>query len=183
MGAPYAIDEAGYAHGVQWIPSPNFDERPDGAQIELLVIHAISLPPGVFGGNDVAALFTNCLDPAAHPYYCAIAGMRVSAHFFVDRSGRVTQFVPCGKRAWHAGVSAWRGRERCNDYSIGIELEGCDEQPFEAAQYAALTGLTQALRRRYPVVDVVGHSDVAPGRKTDPGPFFDWARYRRLAGI
>jgi N-acetyl-anhydromuramoyl-L-alanine amidase len=183
MSAEYRIDGEGMADGVCWTASPNFDDRPDGTAIDLIVVHAISLPPAVFGGPGVIALFTNKLDPDAHPYYRDIAGLRVSAHFFVRRDGEVVQFVACAKRAWHAGASCWRGRERCNDFSIGIELEGCDEQPFEAAQYDALAGLTRAVQRRYPIADVVGHSDIAPGRKTDPGPFFDWSRYRKVAGV
>ncbi len=183
MSGSYRIDDAGLADAAIWIPSPNWDDRPDGADIELLVVHAISLPPGEFGGTCVAGLFTNCLDPAGHPYFRDIAHLRVSAHFFIDRAGALHQFVPCAKRAWHAGPSSWRGRERCNDFSIGIELEGCDDLPFEDTQYQALAALTRALRARYPIADIVGHSDIAPGRKTDPGPFFDWPRYRKLAGI
>jgi AmpD protein len=183
MGAEFRINEEGVADGACWTASPNFDERPDGAAIDLVVVHAISLPPAEFGGPGVIELFTNALDPAAHPYYREIAGLRVSAHFFVRRDGEVMQFVACAKRAWHAGASCWRGRERCNDFSIGIELEGCDDQPFENAQYVALGSLTGAVRRRYPIADVVGHSDIAPGRKTDPGPFFDWPRYRALVGM
>lgn len=183
MASRYRIDDAGMAEGACWTPSPNWDERPPDAAIELIVVHAISLPPGCFGGRGVADLFTNCLDPQAHPYYREIAGLRVSAHFFVDRQGALTQFVSCRGRAWHAGASSWRGRERCNDFSVGIELEGCDERPFEEAQYEALAALTQALQARYPIAAAVGHSDIAPGRKTDPGPFFDWPRYRQLARI
>lgn len=183
MRPEYRIDESGIADAACWLPSPNWDERPVGTDIELLVIHSISLPPGCFGGSAVGELFTNCLDPETHPYYRDIAGLRVSAHFFVRRDGAVIQFVSCAKRAWHAGFSLWRGRERCNDFSVGIELEGCDELPFEEAQYGAVAGLTRALRARYPIADVVGHSDIAPGRKTDPGPFFDWQRYRELSGL
>ncbi len=142
------------------------------------MIHAISLPPGQFGGPGIEQLFTNRLDPAAHPYYREVAGLRVSSHFLVRRDGSLVQFVACGRRAWHAGVSVWQGRERCNDFSIGVELEGTDEQAFEDAQYTRLVALTQALRGRYPVTDLAGHADIAPGRKTDPGPYFDWARYR-----
>jgi AmpD protein len=142
------------------------------------VIHGISLPPGVFGGPGIEQLFTNRLDPREHPYYAALAGLRVSSHFVIRRDGALVQFVPCGKRAWHAGVSAWRGRECCNDFSIGVELEGADDQPYEAAQYGRLGALTRALTARYPIADIVGHSDIAPGRKTDPGPHFDWPRYR-----
>lgn len=160
------------------VASPNHDARPSGVAIDLLVIHAISLPPGSFGGPGIEQLFTNRLDPAAHPYYREVAALRVSSHFLIRRDGSLVQFVPCGRRAWHAGVSVWRGRERCNDFSIGVELEGTDEQPFEDAQYTRLAALTQALRSRYPVTDIAGHADIAPGRKTDPGPYFDWARYR-----
>ena len=160
------------------VASPNHDARPRGATLDLLVIHSISLPPGEFGGPGIEQLFTNRLDPGAHPYFRAIAGLRVSAHFLIRRDGALIQFVACGKRAWHAGVSAWRGRERCNDFSIGVELEGADDRAFEDAQYAQLVTLTRALRARYPIADIAGHADIAPGRKTDPGPRFDWAHYR-----
>ena len=143
-------------------------------------MHAISLPPGEFGGSGIESLFLNRLDPAAHPYYAGIAHLRVAAHFLIRRDGELLQFVPCGKRAWHAGESSWRGRPRCNDYSIGIELEGTDEVAFEDAQYAVLADLARALRGAYPIADIAGHSDVAPGRKTDPGPCFDWPRFRAL---
>jgi AmpD protein len=162
------------------VPSPNCDARPAGCAINLLVIHHISLPPGVFGGTGIFELFTNRLDPAAHPYYATVAGMKVSAHFLIRRDGELYQFVPCGERAWHVGESSWRGRTQCNDFSIGIELEGTGEAPFTDAQYRELARLTHALRARYPIRGIVGHSDVAPGRKTDPGPCFDWARYRAL---
>lgn len=176
------IDGQGLLAGGEYIPSPNFDDRPPGS-IELLVIHNISLPPDEFGGDGVERLFTNTLDAEAHPYYRAIAGLKVSAHFFIRRDGRLVQFVPCAKRAWHAGVSSWQGRERCNDFSIGIELEGCDTRPFTDEQYEALHSLTMALRAAYPLRGIAGHSDIAPGRKTDPGPHFDWLRYlRRLCG-
>ena len=168
----------GVAAGVRQVASPNCDARPDGARVSLVVIHAISLPPGQFGGDAVERLFTNSLPADGHPYYRDIHALRLSAHFFIDRQGSLTQFVPCGLRAWHAGVSTWRGCERCNDFSIGIELEGCDEQAFAEAQYLALSALLRALRRTYPIADVVGHSDVAAGRKTDPGPRFDWSRVR-----
>ena len=154
--------------------------RPEATAITLIVVHGISLPPGRFGGHAVEQLFTNRLDPKANASYADLRGLRVSAHFFVRRDGRLVQFVSCAMRAWHAGVSRWRGRERCNDFSIGIELEGTDDLPYAAAQYAMLARLVKALRRRYPIADVVGHSDVAPGRKTDPGPAFDWARLARL---
>ena len=168
--------------GARQLRSPNCDARPDGSVIDLLVIHNISLPPRVYGGDAIADLFRNRLDLSAHPFYASLAGLRVSAHFLIRRDGELVQFVDCGKRAWHAGVSQFQGRSRCNDFSIGIELEGSDFDPFEAAQYRQLAALTLALRRRYPLPHVVGHSDIAPGRKTDPGPYFDWARYRRLIG-
>lgn len=170
------LSPAGIHPAARQIPSPNHDPRPDGAAITLVVIHNISLPPGQFGGPGVEQLFTNRLDPAEHPYYEGIHTLRVSAHFFIRRDGELIQFVPCRERAWHAGVSSWRGRERCNDYSIGIELEGTDDQPFSDAQYRRLNQLLPALRAAYPIAAVTGHSDIAPGRKTDPGPFFDWAR-------
>lgn len=170
----------GLVKGARFISSPNCDERPAGCAIELVVIHHISLPPGEFGGPGIAELFTNRLDPAAHPYYATIAGRKVSAHFLVRRDGELLQFVPCGKRAWHAGESSWQGRTRCNDFSIGIELEGTDEAPFTDAQYERLAALTRALQPRYPIRGIAGHSDVAPGRKSDPGPSFDWARYRAM---
>lgn len=174
------LDAVGLLCGTEFVGSPNCDERPAGEEVSLVVVHAISLPPGEFCGDGVERLFTNRLDPAAHPYYAAIDGLRVSAHFFIRRDGRIVQFVPCGKRAWHAGVSSWQGRERCNDFSIGIELEGCDELPFEPAQYRQLADLVKVLARCYPVRSVVGHADIAPGRKTDPGPHFDWPHLRAL---
>lgn len=177
------IDCEGLVEGVRFLASPNCDERPPDTPIDLIVIHNISLPPGEFGGAGIADLFSNRLDPSAHPYYATIAHLKVSAHFLVRRDGELIQFVPCAKRAWHAGVSAWRGRERCNDYSIGIEVEGADDQPFSDAQYEQLALLIRALRVRYDVSDVAGHSDVAPGRKTDPGPCFDWAKLRELTGF
>ena len=175
------VDRDGSVRAARQVPSPNCDDRPRDAAITLLVVHNISLPPGRFGGNAVIELFTNRLDPARDPYYGSIAKLRVSAHFLIRRNGRLIQFVPCALRAWHAGRSSWRGRSECNDFSIGVELEGADDIAYEGAQYATLARLTRALRRRYPVAEVVGHSDIAPGRKTDPGPAFDWARYRKLA--
>jgi len=177
---PLQVDAQGLLAGCEYFPSPNFDDRPAGA-IELLVIHNISLPPDEFGGDGVQRLFTNTLDISAHPYYQTIAGLKVSSHFFVRRDGQVVQFVPCLKRAWHAGESCWQGASRCNDFSIGIELEGSDAVPFTDAQYASLRRLTGALRTAYPIRGIAGHSDIAPQRKTDPGPCFDWARY--LAGL
>jgi AmpD protein len=172
------FDEQGWLDSAQHVPSPNCDERPAGESIPLIVIHNISLPPGEFGGSGVEALFTNQLDRNAHPYYEGICEMKVSAHFFIRRNGELIQFVPCSMRAWHAGASQWQGRERCNDFSIGIELEGTDDQPYADAQYERLAQLTEALKKTYPIADIVGHSDIAPGRKTDPGPNFDWERYR-----
>jgi AmpD protein len=174
------MDTEGWLRGVRRIPSPNCDERPAGCGADLLVIHHISLPPGEFGGPGIVELFTNRLDPAAHAYYQEIAGTRVSAHFLIRRGGELIQFVPCAKRAWHAGKSSWKGRDRCNDFSIGIELEGTGELPFTNAQYRRLAALTRALRARYAIRAIVGHSDIAPGRKSDPGPHFDWPRYRRM---
>ena len=167
----------GLLDGCEYVPSPNSDERPEGVGIELIVIHNISLPPGDFGGDGVRQLFTNTLDAAAHPYYASIAGLRVSAHFFIRRNGKIIQFVPCSKRAWHAGESSWQGSVRCNDFSIGIELEGSDTVPFTGEQYSALHELTRALCDAYPIRGIAGHSDIAPQRKTDPGPSFDWGRY------
>jgi AmpD protein len=164
--------------GARYIASPNCDERPANCPVSLLVIHNISLPPNEYGGSGVIELFTNRLDPEAHPYYQTIRDMKVSSHFFIRRDGEVIQFVPCGKRAWHAGASNWNGRERCNDFSIGIELEGSDDAPFAEAQYHALAQLIPALKDAYAIEGVVGHSDIAPGRKTDPGPYFEWERFR-----
>ncbi len=171
-----ALDEQGWLAAAQRLASPNCDPRPPGTAIELVVVHNISLPPGVFDGDAVIDLFTNRLDWDAHPYYQGIRGIEVSAHFFIRRDGSLLQFVPCTLRAWHAGASSWQGRERCNDFSIGIELEGSDTLPFTDAQYAALTPLLRILKQTYPIRAVVGHSDIAPGRKTDPGPLFDWQR-------
>ena len=162
--------------------SPHCDERPPGTQISLLVIHNISLPPGEFGGPWIDDLFMGRLDPAAHPYFADLAALKVSAHYLIRRDGSLIQYVPDELRAWHAGVSSWKGRERCNDFSIGVELEGTDDVPYDAVQYTVLARLTRALRLRYSIVDIVGHSEIAQGRKTDPGPAFDWARYRRLVG-
>lgn len=174
---PLRIREDGVAEGANFIASPNYDERPAGCSVELLVVHHISLPPGQFGGPGIVEFFTNRLDPTAHPYYATIAGAKVSAHFLVRRDGALVQFVSCERRAWHAGESSWKGRPRCNDFSVGVELEGTGEVPFTNAQYARLAALTQALQARYPIAAIAGHSDIAPGRKTDPGPSFDWSRY------
>lgn len=163
-------------------PSPNAGPRPAGAVVDLVVLHSISLPPGVYGGNAIAQLFTNQLDWSAHPYFEQIRGLTVSAHFVIDRRGRTTQFVSCDERAWHAGVSHWRGRDNCNDFSIGIELEGLEGQIFESAQYLSLIDLLSSLRRRHGIRNVVGHEHVAPGRKADPGSGFEWDYLRRCLG-
>ncbi len=175
-----AIDERGYANLARQVRSPNRDSRPPGTAVSLIVVHGISLPPGEFGGEAIAQLFANRLDPQAHPYYASIADIKVSAHFLIRRDGELVQFVGCNDRAWHAGASSWHGREGCNDFSVGIELEGTDDVPYTAAQYTRLARLVRALRRAYPITDVAGHSDVSPSRKTDPGPEFDWPRLRRL---
>ncbi len=167
-------DSQGWLSGVRRVASPNHDARPPLTRIDLLVIHNISLPPNQYGGDAISRFFTNTLDHSAHPYYEQLRGVRVSSHFLVRRDGQILQFVPCNKRAWHAGVSVWRGRSRCNDFSIGIELEGSDFEPYTEQQYRALVRMVRRLRRIYPIVDIVGHSDIAPGRKTDPGPFFKW---------
>jgi len=177
---PLTVDESGLVAGVRYIASPNCDERPRGCAIELLVIHNISLPPGEFGGPGILELFTGKLNPDAHPYYRELTELRVSSHFVIRRSGKIIQFVACGRRAWHAGVSSWRGKTRCNDFSLGVELEGTDDSLFEDRQYERLAALTRALQAKYPIADIVGHSDIAPGRKTDPGPHFDWLRYRSM---
>ncbi len=169
----------GVLPGVRFIATPNCDWRANPTDVRLLVIHNISLPPGEYGGEGVIELFTNRLDPAAHPYYATIAGLRVSAHFFIRRDGELIQFVPCSKRAWHAGVWIWRGWERCNDFSLGVELEGDDQTPFTDAQYRQLNALIAQLKLIYPAFDIAGHSDIAPGRKTDPGVCFDWSRVAR----
>jgi N-acetyl-anhydromuramoyl-L-alanine amidase len=171
-----AVDDDGRASGATFIASPNCDARPDGARVRLVVVHGISLPPGEFGGSGIVDLFTNRLDAQAHPYYATIAHLRVSAHFLIRRDGALLQFVACAARAWHAGASCWNGVDGCNDFSIGIELEGADDVPYDDAQYATLAALIDALRARYPIEAVVGHSDIAPGRKTDPGGAFDWSR-------
>ena len=179
------IDAEGWLSDAERRPSPNQDARPPETALDLLVIHNISLPPGEFGGDWIDDLFHNRLDPNAHPYFAPIAAVRVSAHLLIRRDGRLIQYVPCERRAWHAGVSSFQGRERCNDYSIGIELEGTDETPFTEAQYIRLAACTCQIRQRYPAIGaerIVGHADIAPGRKTDPGPVFDWARYRRDIG-
>ena len=172
----------GWLAGVRRVASPNFNPRPAGTEVCLALIHSISPPPGEYGGDAIERLFTNRLDWRAHPYFATIEGLEVSAHFLVRRDGALLQFVSCDARAWHAGASSWRGRANCNDYSVGIELEGLEGRPFEPAQYEALTGLLQALARRYPIEGVAGHEHVAPGRKADPGSGFDWAALARSLG-
>ncbi|HEY1075325.1 MAG TPA: 1,6-anhydro-N-acetylmuramyl-L-alanine amidase AmpD [Fontimonas sp.] len=180
--AASAVDSAGWLRRVRRVESPNCDARPDANDISLLVIHGISLPPGRFGGPWIDALFTNRLDPAAHPYFAGIAELRVSAHVCIDRRGVATQYVGFAQRAWHAGVSSFEGRSRCNDFSIGIELEGTDDRAYTASQYARLARVVAQLMAAYPQITaerIVGHSDIAPGRKTDPGASFDWSAFRR----
>lgn len=170
----------GWVSGIRHCPSPNYNQRPHG-EISLLVIHNISLPPGQFGTGKVQAFFGNQLVVDEHPYFAEICHLQVSAHFLIERDGAVTQFVSCLDRAWHAGVSQFQGRDNCNDFSLGIELEGTDEQPYTDQQYQALIELTERLRQAWPAITVeriCGHCDIAPGRKTDPGPAFDWARLR-----
>jgi len=171
--------EGGWLESARPVVSPNQGERPAGVEVSLVVLHNISLPPDDFGGAWVEHFFTNQLDRTAHPYFSEIADLQVSAHFFVRRDGQVVQFVGCDQRAWHAGRSSWCERENCNDYSIGIELEGSDFQAYVAAQYAALWALIDALRQNYPISAIAGHCHIAPGRKTDPGPFFDWVAVRQ----
>ncbi len=180
----YSIDvERGLLENIRQVQSPNCDARPEGVAAELLIIHGISLPPGEYGGIWIEQLFTNQLDWNAHPYFKQIEGMRVSSHLLIRRDGQVVQFVPFHARAWHAGASSFQGRERCNDFSIGIELEGTDDTAYEAEQYRELARVIVALCRAYPALSMqrlVGHSDVAPGRKTDPGECFDWPRLRAM---
>jgi N-acetyl-anhydromuramoyl-L-alanine amidase len=168
------IGAGGWLADARRVASPNQDERPDGECARLIVIHSISLPPGRFGGDAIEQLFTNRLDPAGHPYFREVHRLRVSAHFLVRRDGELIQFVATTRRAWHAGASCWRGRERCNDFTIGIEVEGADDQDFTASQYERLAVLLKLLREQHPIEAVVGHADIAPGRKTDPGPHFNW---------
>jgi AmpD protein len=176
----YAFDAEGWCRGATILPSPNFDARPDGVAVDLLVIHNISLPAGRFGTPYVADLFCNLLDVDADPSFAELRDLRVSSHFLIARDGALTQFVSTGCRAWHAGSSIYAGRERCNDFSVGIELEGTDDIAFTDAQYDVLSRLTAALLDVLPLADVAGHQHIAPGRKTDPGPHFNWSRYREL---
>jgi AmpD protein len=180
----FAIDaDSGWLRDVNRVPSPNCDERPTGAELELIVVHSISLPPGEYGGTAIDAFFTNTLAAHQHPYFAEIADLHVSAHVVIKRDGELTQFVPFTRRAWHAGESEYCGRACCNDFSVGIELEGVDDGPFTDSQYAMLADLVRALEAAYPSLrggDIVGHSDIAPGRKTDPGPGFDWQHLAKL---
>lgn len=183
---PLAIDVgAGLIRDTRYVPSPNQDRRPPGCALDLVVVHGISLPPGQYGTAWVEALFTNQLPADAHPYFRAIAALRVSAHLYLRRDGSLIQFAPFHARAWHAGVSSYGYRLACNDYSVGIELEGCDEEPYADGQYERLAAVLMALGEAYPSLSrapVVGHSDIAPGRKTDPGPYFDWGRLTAAVG-
>lgn len=172
---PMTISKAGFANQGVYIPSPNYDERPNH-EISLIVIHNISLPPNQYGGAGIVQLFTNQLNPNEHPYYAEIYTRKVSSHFLIRRDGHLIQFVSCLNRAWHAGVSTWQGRERCNDFSVGIELEGSNFEAFEPEQYQTLNKLIAALGCAYEIQAIAGHSDIAPGRKTDPGPYFDWPK-------
>ena len=182
MAREYQVDtESGLVDGASFIPSPNFNDRPNEQDISVLVIHGISLPPGEFGGDWITQLFTNAIVGDEHPAFAALKGLEVSSHLLIRRTGEVIQYVPFQKRAWHAGVSSFEGRDNCNDFSIGIELEGTDEVPYEKEQYESLIALTQAICVAYPDITlarIVGHCDIAPGRKTDPGPVFDWDHFK-----
>ncbi|HEY3635510.1 MAG TPA: 1,6-anhydro-N-acetylmuramyl-L-alanine amidase AmpD [Caldimonas sp.] len=173
----------GWLRRARRLPSPNFGLRPEGTVVDLVVLHSISLPPGHYGGDAIERLFTNRLDWDAHPYYQAIRGLEVSAHFVVRRDSELIQFVSCDDRAWHAGASSWEGRPRCNDFSIGVELEGEEGGPFDERQYRVLAALLRSLAARYPVASVAGHEHVAPGRKSDPGAGFDWSHLRRIVRV
>jgi AmpD protein len=175
------IDDAGWLQSVEVFRSPNFDSRPDNTQIKLVVVHGISLPPGEYGGGHIQQFFCNNLDPQLHPYFATICSMTVSAHCLIERDGNIVQFVSFADRAWHAGVSEWRGESVCNNFSVGIELEGCDDQSYTDAQYSSLAKLVAALRSKYPEIGadaITGHSDIAPARKTDPGPAFEWGKLK-----
>lgn len=175
--------DGGWYRFARRLPSPNFGPRPAGTVNDLLVLHSISLPPGVYGGQEVQQLFTNQLDWDAHPYFQHIKGLQVSAHFYIQRQGELWQFVSCDDRAWHAGASSHQGRDNCNDFSIGIELEGLEGDPFEAPQYEALLALVPAIAQHYPISSVVGHEHIAPGRKADPGAGMDWALLQNALGL
>lgn len=179
----FVPDADGWVAAARRVPSPNFDARPAGTATDVVVIHNISLPPGQFGTGDIEAFFQNRLDVSRHPFFETIRDVRVSAHFLITRDGELVQFVACTQRAWHAGQSDFCGRQRCNDFSIGIEIEGADDQPFTLAQYDTAATLVTALRLVYPIQGVAGHSDIAPGRKTDPGPHFDWDRFVQQAHL
>lgn len=183
VAADWLPDADGWVPAARHVPSPNFDARPDGMPVDVVVLHNISLPPGQFGTGDIEAFFQNRLDIARHPFFETIRDVRVSAHFLITREGELVQFVACTQRAWHAGQSAYCGRQRCNDFSIGIEIEGADDQPFTLGQYDTAARIVAALRTTYPITGIAGHSDIAPGRKTDPGPHFDWDRFTRLADV
>ncbi|HEY1229392.1 MAG TPA: 1,6-anhydro-N-acetylmuramyl-L-alanine amidase AmpD [Ramlibacter sp.] len=185
MNPPRADDalwSEGWYRFARRLASPNFGPRPAGTEIDLVVLHSISLPPGQYGGDEVQALFTNTLDWSAHPYFRQIEGLQVSSHFYVRRGGELWQFVSCDQRAWHAGTSHWRGRDNCNDFSIGIELEGLEGGTFEDAQYDTVAGLCSAIAQHYPIRGIAGHEHVAPGRKQDPGAGFDWPGLQRALG-
>ena len=179
---PHPLWHGGWYAHARRLASPNFGPRPPGAAIDLIVVHSISLPPGQYGGDEVQQLFTNTLDWDAHPYFGQIRGAQVSSHFYIRRGGELWQFVGCDERAWHAGTSSYRGRENCNDDSIGIELEGLEGGAFEPAQYETLAGLCAAIAQRYPVEHIAGHEHIAPGRKQDPGAGFDWRALRDALG-
>jgi N-acetyl-anhydromuramoyl-L-alanine amidase len=183
MDPGFVIDASGWVAQARHVPSPNHDARPAGARVELLLIHNISLPPGEFGGGHIERLFTNRLDLEEHPYFASLRGLRVSAHFLIARGGALTQFVGCAERAWHAGESQFEGRPRCNDFSLGIELEGTDTLAYTDAQYDVLARLSRTLFAVYPLRAVRGHSDVAAPRKTDPGAAFDWPRFARALDV
>ncbi|MEK9654162.1 MAG: 1,6-anhydro-N-acetylmuramyl-L-alanine amidase AmpD [Halieaceae bacterium] len=177
---------SGWLDAARRVESPNYNERPAGIRPKLIVVHGISLPPGCYGGGEIESFFCNALNAEDHPYFAEISGLQVSAHFLIYRTGELVQFVDTESRAWHAGVSEWRGRENCNDFSIGIELEGCDDEPYADFQYSVLNQLIQALQNQYPLIQrdaIVGHCEIAPGRKTDPGPAFDWSRVTGSSSI
>ena len=187
MSAPEAAAanvmwQAGWYRYARRLPSPNFGPRPATATTDLIVVHSISLPPGQYGGQEVQQLFTNTLDWDAHPYFKQIEGMQVSSHFYIRRNGELWQFVGCDDRAWHAGQSNYRGRDNCNDDSVGIELEGLEGEPFESAQYETLAGLCAAIAQHYPIEHIAGHEHIAPGRKLDPGACFEWQALRNALG-
>ena len=187
MNEPGKPNADGWHNGryqfARWLASPNFGPRPARAQIDLIVLHSISLPPGVYGGEQVQDLFTNQLVWEQHPYFKQIEGLEVSAHFYIQRTGAVWQFVSCDDRAWHAGISQYRGRDNCNADSIGIELEGLEGDTFEPAQYEALAALCPTLSQHYPIAHIAGHEHIAPGRKADPGPGLDWNLLQKYLGM